>query len=174
MTDEVLPPDELHPGPGSDGFDAFVAARSRALIRRAALLTGGDLPSAEDLVQHALIEVWRRWDRVVEMEHIEGYVRTVLLRRFLRERDRSPVALALTDEQDHAVHPAGPAGLDLIHAVRRLPRMQRAVILLRYYDDLSEAETATALGISTGSVKSHTSRAMGRLRELLPGYGGTS
>lgn len=178
VTQESALPEHVRPGPGSAGFDAFVAARSRALLRRARLLTGNDAAAAEDLVQHALIEVWRRWDRVAEMEHVEAYVRTVLLRRFLKDKDRSPTpigsAVATSELTGSVVAPTEPAGLDLIHAVRRLPRMQRAVILLRYYDDLSEAETAATLGISVGSVKSHTSRAMGKLRELLPGYGGAS
>lgn len=175
MTQDSALPEHARPGPGSAGFDAFVAARSRALLRRARLLTGNDAAAAEDLVQHALLEVWRRWDRICEMEHVEAYVRTVLLRRFLREKDRSPTPIGSSAELDGpSVAATEPAGLDLIHAVRRLPRMQRAVVLLRYYDDLSEAETAATLEISVGSVKSHTSRAMGRLRELLPGYGGAS
>lgn len=172
MIEGPPPPEQVRPRPGAEGFDDFVAARSRTLIRRAAMLTGGDIAAAEDLVQQALIEVWRRWDRVAAMEHVEAYVRTVLMRRFLREKDRGRGVIPLqASHQDAAlVAPADHTSLDLLHAVRRLPRMQRAVVILRFYEDLSEAEIAATLGISSGSVKSHASRAISKLRGLLPGY----
>jgi RNA polymerase sigma-70 factor (sigma-E family) len=172
VTDTEQPAGELRPGPGPEGFDAFVAARGPALLRRGAVLCGGDVAAAEDLVQHTLVELWRRWDQVAAMDNVEAYARTTLLRRFLREHERWSARLSLVPGQrDPEVPPADAARLDLLGAVRRLPRMQRAVVLFRYYEDLSEAEIASTLGISAGSVKSHSSRAMARLRDLLPAYG---
>lgn len=146
-------------------FADFVASRSPALLRTARLLTG-DWASAEDLLQDALATCWRRWSRI--SGNPEPYVHRVMVTTYLawsrrfwnRERPTEvlperPVADA-TGQVD--------AEAELAAALRRLPRRQRAVVVLRYYDDLSEAETAAVLGISVGTVKSQTSKALRALR----------
>ena len=147
------------------GFDEFVATRSPALLRTAYLLTG-DHGLAEDLLQTALAKCWFAWGRIDGPP--EPYVRRVLAttyatwwrRRWRGERptgelpDRGdPPATAPVDDRDA-----------LWRALGALPRRQRAVVVLRYYEDLSEAETAAALGISTGTVKSQAAKALAALR----------
>ena len=147
------------------GFDEFVATRSRALLRTAYLLTG-DHGLAEDLLQTALAKCWFAWGRIDGSP--EPYVRRVLAttyatwwrRRWRGERptgelpDRGdPPATAPVDDRDA-----------LWRALGALPRRQRAVVVLRYYEDLSEAETAAALGISKGTVKSQAAKALSALR----------
>ncbi len=147
---------------GAD-FDAFVAARSQALLRTAWLLTG-DQGAAEDLVQTALINTWRRWGRVGGMLHVEAYVRRVVVTTFLRERRRHRVRETLMDQlPDVATFDAGDS-IDVRRALADLPRAQRAVLVLRFYEDWTEAQTADLLGIGVGTVKSHTARALARLR----------
>ena len=150
------------------GFRDYVAARQRALLGTARMLTG-DEHTAEDLVQAALERVWPRWEGVVRSGDPDAYVRKVLVntyaswwrRKWRGERATSvlPEASAVVDEFAHA---------DLADAMRRLlptlPPRQRAVLVLRYYDDLSETATADALGCSVGTVKSQASKALARLR----------
>ena len=157
-------------------YDLFVAARSQALLRIAYLLSG-DWGQAEDLLQVALVKSWLTWGRIDGPP--EPYVRRVLVttyttwwhRRWRGERptDRLP---------ERAAEPGSPVeDRDLLwRALRALPRQQRAVVVLRYYEDLSEAEIATALGISAGTVKSHAYRALAALRRdpnLTDALGGT-
>lgn len=144
-------------------FDAFVAARSRALMRTAWLLTG-DEGTAEDLVQTALIETWRRWSRVGGMLHAEAYVRRIVVTSFLRDKRRRRVGETLVGEPPELAAPAPPESTDVRRALADLPRAQRAVLVLRYYEDWTEAQTAELLGIGVGTVKSHTARALARLR----------
>ncbi|HEU0131015.1 MAG TPA: SigE family RNA polymerase sigma factor [Mycobacteriales bacterium] len=154
-------------GGDEQAFDDFVAARGRALVRTAYLLCG-DRSRAEDLVQTALAKAWVRWDRVGGMDNAEGYVRRVLFHDFLSwwRRDRREVAVAEVPETagrgDHAR--AVSDRHDVTAALRRLPKGQRAVVVLRFYDDLTEAQAAAVLGCSVGTVKSQTSRALARLR----------
>jgi RNA polymerase sigma-70 factor (sigma-E family) len=147
------------------GFDEFVATRSRALLRTAYLLTG-DHGLAEDLLQTALAKCWFAWGRIDGPP--EPYVRRVLATTYAtwwrrRWRGERPTD-ALPDRGD----PAATAPVDdrdaLWRALGALPRRQRAVVVLRYYEDLSEAETAAALGISTGTVKSQAAKALAALR----------
>lgn len=158
---------------GDASFEAWVAAREVALLRTAWLLTG-DWQQAEDLVQTALLRVWPRWEKVCAAGDPEPYVRTVLVRSFASGRRRS-----WHRERPSADVPGGPAadGLDALAAVDlrdallrvlpRLPRGQRAVVVLRYAEDLTERQTADALGISVGTVKSQTNKALARLRAAL-------
>ena len=154
-----------------DGFRQFVVSRQRGLLRTAWLLVG-DWASAEDLVQATLLKVWSRWPRVAEWEGtgggVDGYARRVLLSIHLGWRRRGwnsehPTAVL----PDRAVLPP-PTTYEERHvvsgAVRSLPPRQRAVIVLRYFDDLTERDTAAALGCSIGTVKSQTSKAMESLR----------
>jgi RNA polymerase sigma-70 factor (sigma-E family) len=150
------------------GFRDYVAARQRALLGTARMLTG-DEHTAEDLVQAALERVWPRWESVVRSGDPDAYVRKVLVntyaswwrRKWRGERATSvlPETTTTTDEFAQA---------DLADAIRRLlptlPPRQRAVLVLRYYDDLTETATADALGCSVGTVKSQTSKALARLR----------
>lgn len=154
-------------------FDAFVATRSRALLRTAWLLTGDD-GAAEDLVQTALIETWRRWSRVGGMLHAEAYVRRIVVTSFLRDKRRRRVGETLVDVPPELPGPAAVEATDVRRALASLPRAQRAVLVLRFYEDWTEAQTAEVLGIGVGTVKSHTSRALARLRTtpLLAGHEG--
>jgi len=150
------------------GFEEFVRTQSRGLLRAAWLLTG-DWASAEDLVQSALAATWPRWSALTRPDAPEVYVRRVIVTTFLRGRRRR-----WTGEVSHAELPEIELGVDayvradqravLVQALAELPARQRAVIVLRFFGDLSERETAAALGCSVGAVKSHTAKAISRLR----------
>lgn len=146
-------------------FEEYVATRGRALWRSAWLLTG-DAQRAEDLVQTALVKCWQHWDRIAADGAVDGYVRRALMTTFLDwRRRRWSGEVATADLPDVRSWDADLAGRqDLLAALARLPRRQRAVIVLRFYDDLTEAQTAAALGINVGTVKSHTARALAALR----------
>lgn len=148
-------------------FDAFVRRSSDRLLRTAYLLCG-DRGHAEDIVQTALLRTARRWSSARPAP--EAYARRVvvnLAKDRWRTQRRRPSEAPL--EADVAVPVRdGVADRDqLLRAARRLPAGQRAVLVLRYFDDLSVADTAAALGCSTGTVKSQTARALERLRAAL-------
>lgn len=157
-----------HPKPPPQSFEDFVTARWAALYRTAHLLTG-DPTAAEDLLQTTLIKVFAQWPRVQRADAPDAYVRKMLLNEMLGERRKSgrraqkahlvPVPAVATDPAA-----ASPTRLDLWDQVQVLPPRQRAVLVLRYYEDLSEAEIAGVLGISTGTVKSQASLALRTLR----------
>lgn len=147
-------------------FSAYVLARQRRLVRFAYLLTG-DPHEAEDLVQAALLKVYRRWHAI--HGSADGYVRTAIINEhnswWRRPGRRREVASSDLVTYSNPVAPADHhADHDLRAQIAALPRQQRAAIVLRYYEDLSEAETAQILGCSVGTVKSHTSRALSHLR----------
>jgi RNA polymerase sigma-70 factor (sigma-E family) len=153
-----------------EGFREFVLARGPALSRAAYLLTG-NRSSAEELVQAALVKTALRWRRVAQAGSPEAYVRRIIVnehiswwRRFGRREiaDPDPPRLTLADPADGAAR-----RLDLAAALARLPKRQRAVIVLRFYHDLSEVDTAEALGCSVGTVKSQAHRALQRIRPLV-------
>ena len=155
------------PRVGSPGFDEFVAARSPRLLRTAYLLTR-DHGLAEDLLQTALTKAYLAWARIEG--NPEPYVRRVIVNTYASWWRRKWNGEQPTDELPEAPHThahhderAGESG-DLWDALGRLPRRQRAVVVLRYFEDLTEAQTAELLGISVGTVKSQTSKAMARLR----------
>jgi RNA polymerase sigma-70 factor (sigma-E family) len=153
-------------------FETFVEERSVALLGLAYLLTG-DRGHAEDLLQTALLRALRRWPKARDAP--EAYVRKVLInlsrdriRGFLRRPRETPLPA------DPDVFRSADPGLERIgdshvvaKAVARLPIRQRQAIVLRFFVDLSVEQAADALGCSAGTVKSHTSRALSRLRELL-------
>ncbi len=158
-----MPRDEV-----PDGFAEFVAARSGALLRAAWLLTG-EQAAAEDLLQTALAEVWPRWARISAGQSPEAYVRRVLLSTFLsgrRRRWRGEVPSASLPEIPEGGDLAGRAGArDAVRrALARLSPQQRAVVVLRYLEDLSVEETARTLGCSAGTVKVQAGRALAVLR----------
>jgi RNA polymerase sigma-70 factor (sigma-E family) len=148
-------------------FTAYMAARQPSLLRTAYLLTG-DRYAAEDLVQTALAKLYLSWDRVQRRELVDGYVRRIIVNENSSLWRRSWRKREVTVE--HLPEPAAPStglhGRDdaLWRFVQTLPTRQRATIVLRYYEELSEAETAQILGVSVGTVKSQTSRALASLR----------
>ncbi len=152
-------------------FTDFVEARKPALTRAAFLLTR-DHQLAEDLVQTALFKAARAWDRI-EGEP-EPYVRRILYTENIsRWRRRRHVVEAFIPEYDApaASRPDSDLHLSLEHALSELTLRQRTVLVLRYYEDLTEAETARILGIGVGTVKSIHRQALGRLRTLSPDLG---
>jgi RNA polymerase sigma-70 factor (sigma-E family) len=168
---------ETGPGAGPDGergpdeFGEFVEQRWLPLVRFGYLLTG-DWAAAEDLTQAALERTWGRWERV-RVARPESYVKAAMVNQMRSRWRRRSVEVADDQvverhDQDDVLRPDAPAD----HALREalwaellhLPARMRAVIVLRIWEDLSEAETARVLGCSTGSVKSQMSRGMQRLR----------
>jgi RNA polymerase sigma-70 factor (sigma-E family) len=146
-------------------FDEFVTARSGRLLRTAYLLTR-DHGLAEDLLQTALAKAWFAWGRI--QRDPEPYVRKVLVNTYAtwwRRKWNGEQPVEELPDQGHPDHAEG-AGVsrDLWEALGRLPRRQRAVVVLRFFEDLSEAETARILDCSPGTVKSQTSKALAKLR----------
>ena len=154
-------------------FDRFVADSTDALLRTAYLIVG-DLGEAEDLVQETLFEVARRWPRVRRMQHPTAYARRILVNRAVggakrRARRRQELAADAPPELGQPELAGGQIGEhdELIGALAALPPRQRAVIVLRYFLDLPEAEVAAALKCSLGTVKSTASRGLARLEQAL-------
>ena len=153
-------------------FSAYLAARQPALLRTAYLLTG-QRADAEDLLQVSLAKLYLAWDRVRDRESVDAYVRRIMVnehnslwRRAWKRRE-----LAVDEVPERAPHTDRPddgSGDALWAFVQSLPKKQRAVVVLRYYEEMSEAETADVLGISVGTVKSQCSRALAALRERAP------
>jgi len=148
----------------SEDFDAFVAARYGGLVRTAYLLTQ-DRQLAEDLVQTTLAKCWLVWKRIEGGDPLP-YVRRTLVNTYTSWWRRKWNSEYPTDELPEVLaHGAAvEASADLAEALRRLPKRMRAVIVLRFYEDLTEAETARLLNCSVGTVKSQTSRALAKLR----------
>ncbi|GAA4128603.1 SigE family RNA polymerase sigma factor [Nocardioides fonticola] len=148
-------------------FEDYVAARRTALLRIAYLLTG-QAADAEDLVQAALIKAMPHWSRIAHDP--EAYVRTIMARESVSRWRRRRWREVHTD----VVPEAAAQGADIarrtvvLEALAQLSPRQRAVIVLRYYEDLTEAQTADVLGLRLGTVKSHARDALERLRTLLP------
>jgi len=150
-----------------DSFEEYVVARRSALLRTAYLLTGSHA-DAEDLVQTALIKCVPVWKRIADRP--EPYVRQVLVRESIsRWRRRRWRETSVDDVPDGAVAEPDVAGrVALRQALGALPPRQRAVIVLRYYEDLTERETASVLGVAVGTVKSQARDGLARLRQRLP------
>jgi len=152
-------------------FDAFVAARGSALLRHAYVLTG-DGYLAEDLVQETLAHLYRRWDRVAATTSPEAYVKTSVTRQFLSWRRRRSSGERPTDHVPES--PSTYDGTDAVadddvlwRLLARLPRKQRAILALRFYDDQSDLQIAEILGVSASTVRSQASRALATLRDQL-------
>jgi RNA polymerase sigma-70 factor (sigma-E family) len=149
-------------GEGTDAaFDEFVAARSRALLRTAYLLTH-DHALAEDLLQTALAKAWFAWKRI--QGEPEPYVRKILVNTYASWWRRKWNGEQPTETLPERVFEDVSEPTDLWTAMARLPRRMRAVVVLRYFEDLTEAQTADVLGCSIGTVKSQTSKALAKLR----------
>ncbi|MFF0314890.1 SigE family RNA polymerase sigma factor [Micromonospora sp. NPDC005252] len=148
-------------------FRLFVQRQWGPLLRTAYLLTG-DRGTAEDLAQSALEKTHRRWGRVLRRDAPEVYVRRVMVNTAISwRRRRRPLEVPLLTS-DSAPTPDAYAQVEerqlLLTALRRLPPRTQAVLVLRYFEDLSEADTAKVLGCSIGSVKSQASRGLARMR----------
>jgi RNA polymerase sigma-70 factor (sigma-E family) len=153
-----------------DRFTDFVRAHSASLFRTAYLMTG-DYQRAEDVLQSSLVRVYQRWPRIDAMANPVGYAHRVVTSQAVswwRRRSSHEAPLQTSDEpawngrvEDVAEHER------VWQAVLSLPRRQRAVTVLRYYEDLTEAQIADTLGMAPGTVKSHSHAASRRLAELL-------
>lgn len=151
-------------------FTDFVRVHSPSLFRTAFLMTG-DYQRAEDLLQATLVRLYQRWHRIEAMERPLGYARKVLINQatsWWHRRSSHEVPMLLIDE------PSWGGGVDeateharVWGAVLSLPPRQRAVLVLRYYEDLAEAAIAETLGMAPGTVKSHSHAALRRLAEVL-------
>jgi RNA polymerase sigma-70 factor (sigma-E family) len=152
-----------------DEFTSWAAARRPALLRAASLLTR-DHGQAEDLVQVALVKVAARWGRL-RTTNPDAYARTVMYRDQISwwRRRREVVEVPGGDQRGRAIEAeATEDSMVMRQALARLTPKQRAVLVLRFYEDLSERDAAQALGVSPGTVKSQTSLALRRLREGAP------
>src|SRR4051794_34828220 len=151
-------------------FTEFVRTHSASLFRTGYLITG-DYQRAEDLLQSTLVRLYQRWPRVEAMERPVGYARKILAHQAVswwRRRSSREAPMLVLNE------PGWGGGVEEVtehervwKAVLSLPPRQRAVMVLRYYEDLSEAEIAETLGVAQGTVKSHAHAATHRLAELL-------
>jgi RNA polymerase sigma-70 factor (sigma-E family) len=178
----IVASSEHGPGAGADGRDAaferYVASRQHALLRTAVLLTGGDVATAEDLLQTALSRLYLAWHRIERDTALDAYVRRIMVNQYTswwrrawrrRETSTDPIDLpaprspgsAWPRLDDEVAERATVWAL-----VQMLPPRQRATVVLRFYEDLSEAQTAEVLGCSVGTVKAASSRAVARLRLL--------
>jgi RNA polymerase sigma-70 factor (sigma-E family) len=152
-------------------FEEYVTARGDALLRFAYVLSG-DRYLAEDLVQEVLARIHGRWRRMAHVEQPDAYVRTAIVRQFLSWRRRRASGETPTDPLPE---PASAADTASRHAAQdemwrllaTLPRKQRAVLVLRFYEDLPDATIAEVLGCRQTTVRVHASRGLARLRELL-------
>jgi RNA polymerase sigma-70 factor (sigma-E family) len=154
-------------------FAACVRGHGERHLRLAFLLTG-DWHAAEDLVQASLVKPYQAWPRLETDADPDAYLRRIVVnahRSWWRARWRreKPVAALPDDTGTEDMADAHATGMLLRQALARLPRLQRAVLVLRYFEDLPEAEIATLLGCSPGSVKTHAHRGLIALRELLGG-----
>jgi RNA polymerase sigma-70 factor (sigma-E family) len=155
-------------------YEEFVAARLPAVLRYATALTGSPA-LAEDVVQDALVRAQAHWRKVAAAQRPEAYVRRIVLNEYLSwRRRRSSKDVATAPQQLEGLAPVVPdhaeahGEADRMRLVlARLPRRQRAVLVLRFYEGLTDAEIAADLGCSTGTVRSHASRALATLRVAL-------
>ena len=156
---------------GPAGFREFALAR-RAALRRTAYLVGGDWHLADDVVQEALARLYADWPRLVARGTVDAYARKVVVNGVLAHRRRPwrrEIATAGPDLPDRV----DPGGVDdgtrdaLLRALAGLGASQRAVVVLRYWEDLSVEEVARVLGCTTGNVKSQAARGLARLRAAL-------
>ena len=159
-------------GVDDSSFDDFVTGSSARLFTTARLLTGGHRAEAEDLLQGAYERAYRRWGRISRRADPERYVRQILVNasidRWRRLRRHPEIPLAASGADPGAADTATTvADRDLVlRGLAALPPRQRAVLVLRYFEDLSEAQTALMLGCSVGTVKSQTARGLARLRDI--------
>jgi RNA polymerase sigma-70 factor (sigma-E family) len=149
-------------------FDEFVLARQQRMLRTAYLLCG-DWHLAEDLTQNALAKVYVAWARIQRVDNVDAYVHRMLFRTYIdtyrRRRKQEILSAAVPDVPDAEAN--GEVRMALLAALARVTPRYRAVLVLRFWEDRSVSEAAEALGISEGSVKSHTHRGLQQLRSVL-------
>ncbi|MEY9863685.1 RNA polymerase sigma-70 factor (sigma-E family) [Catenulispora sp. GAS73] len=153
---------------GTEDFREFVAARQGAL-RRTAYLLCGDWHQAQDLTQQTLAKLFVAWPRVRAVEAVDSYARQVLVRTYIDEsRKRRNHELVTAELPDAGTEgPEIETRLALMAALKQLSPRQRAVVALRFWDDMSVEATAEALGMKANTVKSDTARALAKLKGLL-------
>ena len=148
-------------------FEVYVACRRRSLLRTAWLLTG-DWHAAEDLVQTALMRCYPKWGRLHAQSEADAYVRRAIFNTYVslrRRKWRGELACAVVPESsDGDISDEVVQSQMMLAALARLAPRQRAVIVLRFYEDLTEADTALSLGCTVGTVKSQTAKALRSLR----------
>ena len=149
-------------------FEEFADARLPAVLRFAGVLTG-DRAFAEDVVQEVLIRAHARWRKISSLDHPESYIRKMIVHEFISARRRTwrfvPAGNQLGDGPAVPDHAAGHSERDaLLAEIGKLPRRQRAVLVLRYYQGLSDPEIAEVLGCTPGTVRGYASRALATLR----------
>jgi RNA polymerase sigma-70 factor (sigma-E family) len=154
-----------------DEFAAYAAARQHHLLRTAFLLCG-DPVSAQDLAQEALTNLCRAWKRARRADSVDACARRTLINAYLRHRrklgrDREAQRALVGEARAQGGAEQAEQRLALLAALDRLGKRSRAVLVLRYWEDMSVQQTADVLGCSVGTVKSQTSRALARLRDLL-------
>lgn len=153
-----------------DEYVDYVTARLPAL-RRLAYILAGDEHRADDLVQQTITTLYVKWQRAQAVDHLDAYVRTMLVRTFVDERRLAWARVRLFRETPELAPRAGDGGVEDRQVVRaalaRVPRRQQAVLVLRFFYDLPVDEVAGILGCSSGTVKSQTSRGLATLRRLL-------
>jgi RNA polymerase sigma-70 factor (sigma-E family) len=156
-----------------EAFRGFVAARGQALVRTAYLLTG-DQQLAEDLVQSALEKTIRSWRSIKHHEALESYVRRTMYREqvsvWRRRRFSEQLSGAVPEPRRSSTAPTDTLEERLVleAGLRRLPTRQRTVLVLRYFEDMTEQQVADAMGVSIGTVKSTAHKALARLRASYP------
>jgi RNA polymerase sigma-70 factor (sigma-E family) len=153
----------------ADEYAEFAAAQAGHLYRSACLLTAGDTHLAEDLVQETLGRLYVRWSRVARADNPAAYARTTLTRTFLAHKRLRRSSERSTDElpETAAATSDTPLRLTLLQALGQLPVKDRAVVVLRYWEDRSVQETAAVLDTSPAAVRTRCVRALARLRALL-------
>lgn len=152
------------------GFRAFVDAHQRPLLRLAYLLTG-EAHLAEDLLQSVLVRMIGRWPKLRRVDNLDAYARKTMLNQYISwRRRRSSGEVPSADPPDRAYTPEDSTVLRIVlrQALMRLTPKQRAVLVLRFYEDRSERDVADLLGCSVGTVKSQAHHALARLRALAP------
>ncbi|RII11934.1 RNA polymerase sigma-E factor [Streptomyces sp. YIM 130001] len=159
------------PAPSYPSFASYMRARQPVLLRTARSLTANPC-DAEDLLQTALTKTYVAWERIEDHRALDGYVRRALLNtRTSQWRKRKVDEFACEELPEPDPAPVGdPAEQQVLRdamwrAIMKLPARQRAMVVLRYYEDLSEAQTAEVLDVSIGTVKSAVSRALAKLRD---------
>lgn len=149
-------------------FEEFAEGRLAAVLRFAAVLTG-DRALAEDVVQEVLIRTHARWRKIGRLDHPESYIRKMIVNEFISSKRRTwrfvPAGSEMPDVAPAPDHASRHAERDaLLAEIGKLPRRQRAVLVLRYYEGLSDTEIADVLGCAPGTIRGYASRALAALR----------
>ena len=157
-------------------FREYAAARTPALLRTAYLLCG-DWHRAEDIVSIAVVKLYTSWRRASRAQYLDAYVRQIVVRTWLDERRRpwrreqpTDTMPDVSSDHDDVAADSAARRIDLHNLLAQMPARQRAVLVLRFFEDLSVEQTAELLGCSTGAVKQLTSRALDAVRDRLPAH----